>query len=217
MTSVRLLADEFASIIGARETVLIDENDNLRQSLKWQRAETDFWKRENDDTEGTIIDIEATQLATIRDIEATQLATIRDYQEKLAAAKSLADWQISKRLAAAEEAHVRNSANAARATAAATTNHELEADAAAREATIRRLEADAAAREATNHELEERIRELEATIRERDRLELEALEARGDLEAEAERFRRLPRDQDADLRELGLAARENNEDMVEYF
>ena len=199
MTSVRLLADEFASIIGARETVLIDENDNLRQSLKWQRAETDFWKRENDDT------------------EATQLATIRDYQEKLDAAKSLADWQISKRLAAAEEAHVRNSANAARATAAATTNHELEADAAAREATIRRLEADAAAREATNHELEERIRELEATIRERDRLELEALEARGDLEAEAERFRRLPRDQDADLRELGLAARENNEDMVEYF
>ena len=203
MTSVRLLADEFASIIGARETVLIDENDNLRQSLKWQRAETDFWKRENDDTEGTIIDIEATQLATIRDIEATQLATIRDYQEKLAAAKSLADWQISKRLAAAEEAHVRNSANAARATAAATT--------------IRRLEAGAAAREAANHELEERIRELEATIRERDRLELEALEARGDLEAEAERFRRLPRDQDADLRELGLAARENNEDMVEYF
>ena len=185
MTSVRLLADEFASIIGARETVLIDENDNLRQSLKWQRAKTDFWKRENGDT------------------EATQLATIRDYQEKLDAAKSLADWQISKRLAAAEEAHVRNSANAARATAAATT--------------IRKLEADAAAREATNHELEERIRELEATIRERDRLELEALEARGDLEAEAERFRRLPRDQDADLRELGLAARENNEDMVEDF
>lgn len=191
MTSVRLLADEFASIIGARETVLIDENDNLRQSLRWQRAETDFWKRENDDTEGTIIDIEA-----------TQLATIRDYQEKLDAAKSLADWQISKRLAAAEEAHVRNSANAARATAAATT--------------IRRLEAGAAAREAANHELEERIRELEATIRERDRLELEALEARGDLEAEAERFRRLPRDPAADLREMGLAAREDdNEDIVE--
>ena len=199
MTSVRLLADEFASIIGARETVLIDENDNLRQSLKWQRAETDFWKRENGDT------------------EATQLATIRDYQEKLDAAKSLADWQISKRLAAAEEAHVRNSANAARATAAATTIRKLEADAAAREAANHELEADAAAREATNHELEERIRELEATIRERDRLELEALEARGDLEAEAERFRRLPRDQDADLRELGLAARENNEDMVEDF
>lgn len=191
MTSVRLLADEFASIIGARETVLIDENDNLRQSLKWQCAQTDFWKRENDDTEGTI-----------RDIEATQLATIRGYQEELAAAKSLADWQMSKRLAAAEEAHVRNSANAARATADATT--------------IRRLEAGAAAREATNHELEERIRELEATIRERDRLELEALEARGDLEAEAERFRRLPRDQDADLREMGLAAREDNdEDMVD--
>lgn len=191
MTSVRLLADEFASIIGARETVLIDENDNLRQSLKWQCAKTNFWKRENDDTEGTI-----------RDIEATQLATIRDYQEELAAAKSLADWQMSKRLAAAEEAHVRNSANAARATADATT--------------IRRLEAGAAAREATNHELEERIRELEATIRERDRLELEALEARGDLEAEAERFRRLPRDQDADLREMGLAAREDNdEDMVD--
>ena len=213
MTSVRLLADEFASIIGARETVLIDENDNLRQSLKWQRAKTDFWKRENGDT------------------EATQLATIRDYQEKLDAAKSLADWQISKRLAAAEEAHVRNSANAARATAAATTIRKLEADAAAREAANHELEADAAAREATNHELEERIRELEATnheleerireleatIRERDRLELEALEARGDLEAEAERFRRLPRDQDADLRELGLAARENNEDMVEDF
>ena len=199
MTSVRLLADEFASIIGARETVLIDENDNLRQSLKWQRAETDFWKRENGDT------------------EATQLATIRDYQEKLDAAKSLADWQISKRLAAAEEAHVRNSANAARATAAATTIRKLEADAAAREATNHELEERIRELEATNHELEERIRELEATIRERDRLELEALEARGDLEAEAERFRRLPRDQDADLRELGLAARENNEDMVEDF
>ena len=205
MTSVRLLADEFASIIGARETVLIDENDNLRQSLKRQRAETerqraetDFWKRENDDTEVTTLETLAT---TTRDCQEklaalkSQLATAtRSCDEKLLAARMRADSQSQKIRTLDSAATDRNNAIAAAraqleeyATAAAARDKEL-ADVKAQLATTR--------------------------MQLRDKLELDILAQRGDLEAEAERFRRSTRDPAADLREMGLVAREDDNEVM---
>jgi chromosome segregation ATPase len=92
-----------------------------------------------------------------------------------------------------------------------------------REATIRGHEATIHELTATNHELTATILRHAATIheltrREQDRLELEALAARGERDAQAEALRRSVRNEADDVNEFapGVEAREDSEKVDEY-
>ena len=79
-------------------------------------------------------------------------------------------------------------------------------------ATIDRHEAVAAARATQLADLEAQL--ATAQMRLRDKEELDMLSRRGDLEAVKEQFRRMPRNSTADLDELGLKAREDDEEAM---
>jgi chromosome segregation ATPase len=92
---------------------------------------------------------------------------------------------------------------------------------AAHQATIDEREATIHELTATNHELTATILRHAATIheltrREQDRLELEALAARGERDAQAEALRRSVRNEVDDLEEMGVEAREDSEKVDEY-
>lgn len=213
MTSVRRLADEIESLIDAREEVLYEkldastaDNGVFRARLKRSREDTDRLNDENEEIGRELAALES-QLAT----------TTRSCNEKLLAARMRANWQWQKNATAGEARNKELADVKAQletyATAAAARDREL--------ATARaQLETCATTAAARDRELADVKAHLAKTrMRLRDKLELDALAHRGDLEAAAERLRRSTRDPAADLIEFGiggLAAREDdNEDMVE--
>jgi len=198
MTSVRRLADEIESLVNARKAVLCDklaaaiaDNDVFRIRLQRARADTHRLKNENEENNDEI----ERELATLKtQLLAVEMRANSQWQKNATTAtarnKELAD--VKAQLAAARAQLQTYATTAAAHVAAAAAQDKELADVKARLATTR--------------------------MRLRNKLELDALAQQGDLEAEAERFRRSRRDPtNPDLRESRLAARENNEEVDEVF